>query len=396
MLEDRRSFRRDTQGTGQRAQAIVVVAAGFMLAVDLAGTIRFGSFSLGAGVTVLVAGALLALSPLLVRTGAPRVVPLPLMLFFAYSLVRVAMSPSIDGLQNIAVLLMFGLGASFAARRSTVESAGLGVSVLANCGIVVSLVALFQAATGIVVYGTRSFALTALIAAAAAIAVPSGRILARIAPLLIVVAIVASLSRTASIIAVLLLAGLAVRLPRGRRLVLALGGLAASAVGAWVLITTFPPLRDRFLGGDNAAEFGGLSINTSGRSALWEALWDSAVTNPVFGHGPGSATALVESRFYPILLPHNEYLRLFHDLGIVGLATFALGCVALIVRISVRAARTDHPIHWAALFGVLATLAAAATDNVFVYPFVMVPLAALVGLSLGLPASARAGRRTNK
>ncbi|WP_460630746.1 O-antigen ligase family protein [Leifsonia lichenia] len=359
-------------------------------------TIRFGAFSLGAALTIVVAGVLLALSPLILRTGDPRVMPLPLVLFFAYCVVRVAMSPSIDGVQNVAVLLMFGLGASFAARRSTVESAGLGVSILATCGIVISLVALFQAGTGIVVFGTRSFALAALVAVAAAIAVPSGRILARIAPLLIVGAIVASLSRTASIIGVLLLAGLVVRLPRGRRLVLALCGLAASAAGAWVLITTFPPLRDRFLGGDNAAEFGGLSINTSGRSALWDALWDSAITSPGFGQGPGSAAALVKSRFYPILLPHNEYLRLFHDFGIVGLALFALGCTVLIVRISVRAARTDHPIHWAALFGVLAALAAAATDNVFLYPFVMVPLAALIGLSLGLPATERERIRRNK
>lgn len=392
----RRVFHRGSKGAATSAPAIVVVAAGFMLLVDTVTTVRFGSFSLGAGVTVVVAGSLLALSPLVLRADAARRLPIALVLFFAYAAVRVAVAPSIDGVQNIAVLLMFGIGVAFAARSATVERAGLGVSVLASCGIVISLLALVQASTGFVIYGTRSFALAALVALAAAIAVPSGRILARIAPLLIVIAVVASLSRTASIIAVLLLAGLVVRLPRGRRIVLALGGLAIAAVGAWTLITTFPPLRDRFLGGDNAAEFGGLSINTSGRSALWDALLNSALTSPVFGQGPGSAAALVEARFYPILLPHNEYLRLFHDLGMVGLALFALGCIALISRISVRAARTDHPIHWAALFGLIAVLAAAATDNVFLYPFVMVPLAALVGLSLGLPATERPGTRRDK
>lgn len=393
---ERRLFLRDQKTSHRSVPAVVLVAAGFMLVVDTVSSVRFGSFSLGAGVTILVAGSLLALSPLVLRTGADGRIPLALMLFFGYTALRVATSPSIDGVQNLALLLMFGLGVSFAAKGATAESAGMGVSVLAGCGIAISLVALLQATTGFVLYGMRSFALAALIALAAAIAVPSGRIIARIAPLLIVAAIVASLSRTASIIAVFLLAGLVVRLPRGRRLLFALGGLAATAVAAWTLITTFPPLRDRFLGGDQAAEFGGLAINTSGRSALWEALMDSAMTSPIVGQGPGSASALVEARFYPIQLPHNEYLRLFHDLGLIGIALFAAGCIVLIVRIATRAARTDHPIHWAALFALIAVLIAAATDNVFVYPFVMMPLAVLVGLSLGLPAERRTRSRREK
>ncbi|MGJ4844450.1 O-antigen ligase family protein [Leifsonia sp. Le1] len=398
-LADRRLFRRG-QGSARRLTRtlpiIVGVAAGFMLVVDRFSMIRFGTFSMGAAVTILVAGSLLALSPLVLGAGMPRVIPMPMTIFFAYSVMRLALQPSIDGVQNVAILLIVGLGVSFSARGWTHERAGLSVSVLAGCGIVISGLALVQAATGAVIYGTRSFALSALVALAAAIAVPSGRLLARVAPIVIVAAIVASLSRTASIIAVLLLAGLVVRLPRGRRTVLALGGLALAAGGAWTLITTFPPLRDRFLGGDQAAEFGGLAINTSGRSALWEALMDSAMTTPVFGQGPGSAAGLVEARFYPILLPHNEYIRLFHDLGIVGLALFAFGCIALIGRIAVRAARTDHPIHWAALLAMIAVLTAAATDNVFLYPFVMVPLAVLVGFSLGMPVTERMSIRRDK
>lgn len=388
-IAERRQFRRDPRRAVESVPGIVVVAAGFMLLMDTASTIRFGSFSLGAVITIVAAGSLLALSPLVLRADAGRRIPVALTVFFAYTALRVAMAPSIDGVQNLAVLLMFGLGVAFAARNATVERAGAGVKVLASSGIAISLVAIFQVTTGVVVFGMRSFALAALIALAAAIAVPSGRVVSRFAPLVIVVAVVASLSRTASIIAVLLLAGLVVRRPRGRRIVLALGAIAVAAIGVWTLITSYAPLRDRFLGGDNAAEFGGLSINTSGRSALWDALFNSAVTSPVFGQGPGSAAALVQARFFPILLPHNEYLRLFHDLGVVGLALFAAGCVALIARIATRAARTDHPIHWAALFGVIAALAAASTDNVFLYPFVMVPLAALVGLSLGLPATGR-------
>src|SRR5690606_35083896 len=59
-------------------------------------------------------------------------------------------------------------------------------------------------------------------------------------------------------------------------------------------------------------------FNTSGRANIWRAVWQSALSSPVIGKGFGSSAALLKKRF-GIEHPHNEYLRVFHDLGVLGL-----------------------------------------------------------------------------
>ncbi|HEY0375240.1 MAG TPA: hypothetical protein VGC94_10620, partial [Amnibacterium sp.] len=91
-------------------------------------------------------------------------------------------------------------------------------------------------------------------------------------------------------------------------------------------------------------------------------------------------------RFPNIGHPHNDYLRLWHDFGLLGVGLFALGLLILIVGAVRRALRTEpgsSAVHWSAALGLSAVAAAAATDNVFIYPFVMLPLAAVVGVSIG-------------
>lgn len=353
--------------------------------VDTLTHVGLGPISASGLVTLVLAAGFVAASPMLVGRAARWKLPLPLMLFIVYIAVRLLLEPSSDGLQMLAVWTIFGFGTSFSASRSSSERAGATLVLFTVVAIVLCGVFLFQLSTGTVIYITRGFALTALVLLAAAVMVPSQKQWAKAAPFFVLGAIVVSLSRTASLIGLAVLIGLVARRSRGKRLVLAGAGLGGVGAAILSLVNLYPPFRERFLGGDNAFQVGDLSFNTSGRSNIWDAVLADAMSDPWLGHGPGSSVALVTQLFAPVLQPHNEYLRLFHDLGYVGVVLFALGMVSLLYRIANRAARTDAPIHWAALLALSAVLLAAATDNVFVYPFVMFPLSILVGLSLGLP-----------
>ncbi len=210
-------------------------------------------------------------------------------------------------------------------------------------------------------------------------------LLGRCAPFLIYAAILVSLSRTALVIASVMLIFTVVRGKRGTRAVKSFVLIVISMTAGYLLVTNYSPLRARFFdAGDSALNFGGISINTSGRSSLWETIIASANKAPLFGHGPGSASEIISSAYGYISHPHSDYLRLYHDYGYVGLGLFCVGYLALMIHALRNAIRTDEPIHWTALLGLAAVAIAAATDNAIVYPYVMIPLGIIVGCSISL------------
>ncbi|MCS4275677.1 hypothetical protein M2390_000838 [Mycetocola sp. BIGb0189] len=396
-----------------RTPWIVLLACAIAALINIPAAWAVGPVNASAAITLLVAVGFIACIPLLLRrptrdrrlrgatvlgsagtlhsarsvaaTRRARVLPISLGLFLVYAGGRLMMDPAIEGIQNVAVFTMFILGIAFAAQGVTLERAARALQALRWTGVIVATLYFVTLAIGTQLYTARALALSALILLAPAIAMPASGLIMRLSPFLITGAIVSSLSRTASVIAVTLFAFFVVRLRRGNRLLLAIITLSIALVGVWLLVTTYEPLRERFLEGDNAADFGGLTINTSGRSVLWEMTLDSAAQSPIIGNGAGSASALISAHFTNISHPHNEYLRLYHDYGVIGLALFVWGFAALLGRVGRRAAHSDNPIHWAALIAMVAVALAATTDNVIIYPFVMLPLGALVGLSLGLP-----------
>jgi O-antigen ligase len=312
-------------------------------------------------------------------------VPLPFVLFAALATVRLIFSPSAPGLQNVAVLVGFGFVCSVVAALSSAGTADRVLTGMRVAAIIASLLFIGTQALGAPIYGGRSFALTALISLAVLVPHRPENVILRAAPFLVVLAVVLSLSRTASAIALLLLIFM---VTRGRKSTRAAGAtviLAVAAAAAYWAVTSYAPIRDRFLGGDNAVNYGGVSLNTSGRSQLWEIILNSSAREPFFGHGPGSAELLISSLYPNIAHPHNDYLRLLHDFGWVGLILFALGYAVLFARVFKRARRLDSPVHWSAVATLTAIAIAALTDNVIVYPFVMVPAAVVVGLSMAAP-----------
>ncbi len=382
---------------------VVLGALIWLLVSDLPTNLRVGPLSLSGAITLLAGAAAVALAPMLVLHGrsrsAPRawryalppgarrgVVPAALVSFCGIALVGLLRTPTQSGLQQVAVYCAFAGALGAAALYSTPDSAARFTRLLGVCMGVLALIAIpLYAAGSTAVGGARSFALTALLAVAVVVPLRTSSRLMRLAPWALTAAIAASLSRTALALAVLLLAFSVLRSRRGLRglrIVLALGALALAGVVAFV---TVPALRDRFTQGDNGVDVGGLALNTSGRSQLWALVVRSAQEHPWIGQGAGSASEVVTARYPFVGQPHNDYLRLWHDFGLIGLALFVLGYGSLLVSAVRRARRTapEHRgIHWSAALALAAVGAAAATDNPLIYPFVMIPLAVVVGLSI--------------
>lgn len=66
------------------------------------------------------------------------------------------------------------------------------------------------------------------------------------------------------------------------------------------------------------------TINWEGREVFWAVIIKAFTTSPIYGLGLGSSTAILEATFPKEwgTVPHNEYLRLLADLGVVGTGLF--------------------------------------------------------------------------
>jgi O-antigen ligase len=201
--------------------------------------------------------------------------------------------------------------------------------------------------------------------------------------LAVLLGITISLSRTALLGAfVLIVATLlfAYGRHRARNVILCVLLLAS---GYWA-VTYWAPLRDRFVTGDVSLSVGGISTNAEGRTRVWTVLWSEAQDEPLIGRGAGAASArsvLLDPAFDQ---PHNDYLRIFYDFGVIGLgllAWFLIRSVRLLRYARIRFSGSIPAL--AALNAELALLVVMAATNPLDAPFFMIPLGALVGLGLG-------------
>lgn len=216
--------------------------------------------------------------------------------------------------------------------------------------------------------------------------------------LALVVAIIIglTLSRAALIVA-LALFPLAYAQPRGLAVNLRPVLMAVvSGAAVWAAVTYIGPLNERFFSGDLSLQIGGMRINVEGRIRFWEVIWRSTMDSPWIGHGVGSASILVNRVFPTIAHPHSEYLRLWHDFGIIGLVAwlFATTKIALALFRNWRTRPQEWPLHGAALLALIGYCTLGATDNVLVYYSAVVPVGVLVGLALG--AASRDGGHSHQ
>ena len=376
--------------------------------VDLPSRVHIGEFSANAGLTGAYAfvGVLIA-TQWARSTSRAAAKPLwPFLALLALGLIWLGWSDrSIDAIQNVLVLLVFtasvlcGIEVSAHGRGSqrAVERT-LGAASLTAIGLYGAGLAAEGVGSGAVI-GSRSFALFALVVIAWGVAGwryqrPLGRALTVVAGVLVVL----SLSRIA-FAAALVVCSLVWLNPRSTAGWFRFLAVVSVAIGiAYTATETIRPLHDRIYTGDVQSIGGGVSINVTGRSDYWDTVWQSYLTSPHIGQGVGSADRLIEDTYSESAgHPHNDYLRLLHDYGLLGASLWLLGCGWLLARSwrswqNNRVNRLATPseiaihqrFHAAAFLSLLAISIAMITDNPVTYLFVMGPLGALIGLSLGL------------
>jgi len=205
--------------------------------------------------------------------------------------------------------------------------------------------------------------------------------------LALLIAIGLSLSRTALAAGSIAFVGTMIAVPPRYRIRSFIVGLLLLSAGIWA-VTSWAPLHNKFFTGDLSLSAGGLTVNAEGRTQVWHVLWSEVPNAWLLGHGPGAASArsvVIEPAFDQ---PHNDYLRLIYDFGVVGTALFGWFTLR-IARLLKRAKRigTSSIAPLAARTAGLAILIVMITDNPLDYPFVMIPLGALVGFGLGAATS---------
>lgn len=323
--------------------------------------------------------------------------PFAMFLFWAGVSMVLWYRPSVEGVQNLLVIVAFlGLIVLTAneTRRSPEFIDTLG-RVMTAATVIAVVLQVLSYHLGVMPGGfgiqARSFALFALVALAWQLGRwRSGDRRAFWAALAIVGLIGISLSRTAFVVGVLLFPASHMRLQSVRGWFQA-GVLGVGAVGLlYTIVSRVEPLRARFFEGDLSLKVGGIAINAMGRTAFWEITLASWRKSPLIGNGSGSAQPLIEAYFPGLGHPHNDYLRILHDYGLIGLAIWLVGYLVLLWVTSSAWSRSDPQrdaaagVHLAAFLALAAVAAAMVTDNTMVYVFVMAPAGILVGASFGV------------
>jgi O-antigen ligase len=73
---------------------------------------------------------------------------------------------------------------------------------------------------------------------------------------------------------------------------------------------------------------------TTGRSRLWDLLIEEIKIKPIWGHGPNASEEFVLSVSWGTLThPHNDWLRLLYDYGLIGACIFAFCLVTQVVHL---------------------------------------------------------------
>ncbi|BAU44001.1 O-antigen ligase family protein [Leptolyngbya sp. O-77] len=199
-----------------------------------------------------------------------------------------------------------------------------------------------------------------------------------------------SFSRMATVISILLFPLSQLSFKNLKDLLRVFLSLVLILILATLAFTYVTPVRERFTSQGDNAEILGIKVNTSGRAEFWEPVYASTMESPLLGKGPGSVAEVVLAvNDTTGGHPHNDYLRIFHDFGIIGLLLWLMGYFGLLIKTlrswldsDKRNDRSAH-IHLSAFLALLAVALAMLTDNIIVYIFTMVPLGVLTGLSLG-------------
>ena len=168
----------------------------------------------------------------------------------------------------------------------------------------------------------------------------------------------------------------------GRRIIKWMAKIAL--LGLVIAVALSTNFLAAFTEGDNAMAIGSVNINTAGRAAQWMLVYESGVESFWFGSGYDvpNEFRLIDGWAHP----HNDYLRLFHRLGVVGLVLWVLFYWVLILalrkKITYELSKLERQWIQMALVYSIGVSVFMITDNTLVYSYVMFPFAALAGVAL--------------
>ena len=300
-----------------------------------AGIIRVVNLGPTTGLGVLTAATLLAMIPFwLLNPWAIRLVPGFLRAFIGWTLVVfIVYTPSKAGVQNLMVFVIFASVVAisrYLAERDPAFGGQVDQAMLVAGWIAAALYTASVVIGGLgsgAVIAARAFALFALVVLGWALAQHRYHRRHGWLAVILFLLIAASLSRGALGAAT---AMVALSWLDFRSLASWARAVAIGVVCVWAFVFAvghFAALHDRFYQGD-VRSYGGFSLNTSGREGVWGIVWKDWTVSPWIGRGVGSGDDLT-ARVYE--LPggggtgnvHNDYLRVLHDTGIVGLILWA-------------------------------------------------------------------------
>jgi O-antigen ligase len=159
----------------------------------------------------------------------------------------------------------------------------------------------------------------------------------------------------------------------------------AIALAGLALLST-PVFQDRFFGGDNKGlgDIASGNFEDAGRFQVWEIVLEESLQRPWLGHGVGTVQRLIPEIWGArVVQPHNDYLRLAYEVGIIGLIVFLVVFGVQFIVVARYIARTDGVVRQAfagAWLGMVAFLVVACTDNPIGYMLLfMNPMFALLG-----------------
>jgi O-antigen ligase len=365
--------------------------------------VQMGPYTLDAALsiaTVVFAVLLLARNSWNIGAAWHWLWPLAMFLAWSYlSFLRIA--PTESGIQNVLVYTGFLVIAAVTIVR-TVADRELPWTIEALFERTYWLLAAFGAVS-IVVRGpgegyllaahgsSRSFSLVALLGVASGLARwrygETKRGAAMVGSGVLLIAL--SLSRTAFLVGCLLIPLAWFSLKSLSSFVRVLTVTIIAIAIAWTAVLFIRPLHERFF--PPAGEFvkvGQYDLNANGRKLLWEATWRQFLQSPIVGNGAGASEGAI-STVSQVAQPHNDYLRLLDDYGLLGTTLWALGAILIVGRLTrtwIEADANDDSgsrfYLWAVL-SLVAILLTMITDNPLVYLHVQAPLALIIGVALG-------------
>ncbi len=112
------------------------------------------------------------------------------------------------------------------------------------------------------------------------------------------------------------------------------------------------------------------NLQTSGRSAMWDFLWAGFKDRPWLGHGLNQSRSDLLDAGFPTYLPHNDWLKLLYEFGILGTACYFLAMLLQALRLRLIGSRASGDLRILA-YGAAGTFVPFAvmmfTDNVILY-----------------------------